>query len=222
MLPIRDDNPTRTFPLITLTLITINFIVFFYELSLGSGLDRFIRTYGATPSLVLSRGFPLLDITLITSIFLHGGWLHLLGNMLYLWIFGNNIEDGLGHFGFTIFYLLVGMGGAASHVYMNPGSNLPSLGASGAIAGVLAAYLVLFPLANVDVLIPIFFFFTVVSMPALIVIGFWFVLQLLSGYLSVLSPIVGTGGVAWFAHIGGFITGLILVFLMPKKNRLRR
>ncbi|MDI6799792.1 MAG: rhomboid family intramembrane serine protease [Actinomycetota bacterium] len=216
MIPIRDENPTRTFPFVTISLIAVNSAVFLYELSLGSGFDAFIRSFGATPCLILTKGGPYVYITLLTSIFLHGSWFHLLGNMLYLWIFGNNVEDVLGHLGFILFYLLSGLGGASAHVIMNPASSLPSLGASGAIAGVLAAYLILFPLAGVDVAIPIFFFISIVRLPALIVIGFWFVLQLLNGYFSAMSPMMEAGGVAWFAHIGGFLIGLLLALFAYK------
>ncbi len=222
MIPIRDENPARTFPIITLALIAINSAVFIFELSLGSGLDAFVRSFGATPAIILADRSPAVLLTMLTSIFLHGGWFHLFGNMLYLWIFGNNVEDALGHFGFLIFYLLAGLAGSSAHIAANPTSTLPSLGASGAIAGVLAAYLVLFPLAGVDVAIPLFFFFTIIRLPALVVIGFWFAIQLLSGYFSITSATMEAGGVAWFAHIGGFLGGLILITILPKKRPLSR
>ncbi|MDO8885691.1 rhomboid family intramembrane serine protease [Candidatus Oleimmundimicrobium sp.] len=222
IIPIHDDNPTQTISWATMSLIIINVTIFIYELSLGSGLDMFIKEYAMTPYLIVQ--FPSIStyLTLITSIFLHGGWIHVIGNMLYLWIFGNNIEDVLGHGKFLVFYFLCGLGGAIGHIIFNPTSTIPSLGASGAIAGVLAAYLILYPLATIDVAIPIFIFIKIIRLPAIIVIGFWFFLQLTSGYAAITTPVMqSSGGVAWFAHIGGFMTGLLLILIFPKKRNPR-
>ncbi len=222
IIPIRDDNPTQTISWVTMGLIIANILAFVYELSLGAGLDTFIREYAMTPYLVVQFSSISTCLTLLTSMFLHGGWIHIIGNMLYLWIFGNNIEDTLGHGRFLIFYLLCGLGGAIGHLFSNPNSTIPSLGASGAIAGVLAAYLVLYPWTSIDVAIPIFIFIKIIRLPAIIVIGFWFFLQLLSGYTAVTTPVMQpSGGIAWFAHIGGFLTGLLLILIFPKKRKPR-
>ncbi|HDP70502.1 MAG TPA: rhomboid family intramembrane serine protease [Actinobacteria bacterium] len=223
MIPIHDDNPTRTTSWVTATLIIANILVFLYELSLGSGLDMLIREHAMIPYLVVQFPSAATYLTIFTSIFLHGSWIHIIGNMLYLWIFGNNIEDILGHIKFFVFYLLCGLGGAVGHILSGPTSTIPSLGASGAIAGVLGAYLMLYPWAKIDVAIPLFIFIHIIKLPALIVIGFWFFLQLISGYTIITSPVMqSSGGVAWFAHIGGFISGFILILIFPKKHRPKR
>jgi len=223
IIPIHDDNPTRTTSWVTATLIIANILVFLYELSLGSGLDMLIREHAMIPYLVVQFPSAATYLTIFTSIFLHGSWIHIIGNMLYLWIFGNNIEDILGHIKFFVFYLLCGLGGAVGHILSGPTSTIPSLGASGAIAGVLGAYLMLYPWAKIDVAIPLFIFIHIIKLPALIVIGFWFFLQLISGYTIITSPVMqSSGGVAWFAHIGGFISGFILILIFPKKHRPKR
>ena len=153
--------------------------------------------------------------------FLHGGWLHLIGNMWYLWIFGDNIEDRLGHFAYLIFYLLCGLGAGIVHTILNAGTEIPSVGASGAIAGVLGAYVVSYPFARVLTLVPIFVFLQVIEIPALLVLGFWFVMQFLSGTASLAVAGGNAGGVAWWAHVGGFVIGMILVGLFPRKDRPR-
>jgi rhomboid family protein len=153
--------------------------------------------------------------------FLHGGWLHLIGNMWYLWIFGDNIEDRLGHFSYLIFYLLCGLGAGVVHTILNYDVRVPSIGASGAIAGVLGAYLVSYPGARILTLIPIFIFMQIIEIPAVIVLGFWFIMQFLSGTASLASATANAGGVAWWAHVGGFVIGMILVGLFPRRDRSR-
>jgi membrane associated rhomboid family serine protease len=221
MIPLRDKNPTRHFPFITITLIVINLLVFIYELSLGQNLEKFVFRFGVTPneiyqSLHLGIFKPLAFITLITSIFLHGGWLHLGGNMLYLWIFGDNVEDKLGSVRFLIFYLLCGIAASALHIYIEQTSIVPSVGASGAISGVIGAYLLMFPKARVVTLVPIFIFIQIIELPAYIILGLWFVLQFFNGMLSLGNATAGMGGVAWWAHIGGFIAGMIFLFPFRK------
>ncbi len=225
MIPYKDDNPTRTTPYITIGLIVINCLVFFYQMSLGiTGTEKFIFEFGLIPleltrfqNFSHSQAIPPF-FSLLTAMFLHGGLMHLGGNMLYLWIFGDNIEDRLGHLRFLAFYLLTGVLATLSHVFITPSSNIPMIGASGAISAVLGAYLVLFPKARVHTLIFFFYFIRVIRLPAMVVLGFWFVLQFLQG-VSSLSRV--GGGVAWFAHIGGFVAGFILirVFLWRRFSR---
>jgi len=205
MFPIGDDNTSRrTFPLITYALIALNVLFFFIELSGG---DAFIMKWAFVPSRFLAN--PTGDfLTLFTSMFMHAGWVHLGGNMLYLWIFGDNVEDRFGHIIFAIFYLLCGLAATFAQLAFSTGSNVPNLGASGAIAGVLGAYILLFPQGKVKVLQGQ----RVVQMSALIVIGFWIVLQFFSGIGSIAST-VETGGVAYMAHIGGFVAGFGLTFI---------
>jgi membrane associated rhomboid family serine protease len=217
MIPLKDDNPRSTVPLVTISLIVVNVAIFLYELSLGPRMADFVVEYGAIPANII-QGKEL--GTLFTSMFLHGGFLHIAGNMLYLWIFGDNIEHYLGHFRFLYFYLISGLVAALAHVYLGGVSNVPMIGASGAISGVLGAYLVKYPKARVLVLIPIFWYITIQKIPALFVLGFWFVLQLLSGVFSGVSATgAEQGGVAFWAHVGGFVTGLILILFLPKKRR---
>ena len=223
-LPLKDDNPTNTFPFVTVGLILANCFVFYHQLalSLPAG-QKFVFQWGAIPyqivhgEVLYGKGLFPPVLTLFSSMFLHGGFLHLIGNMLYLWIFGNNIEDTLGHFRFLIFYLLAGIGAALAQVFSDPQSTAPMIGASGAVAGVLGAYLLLFPHARILTLMFIFVFIRMIRIPALIVLGFWFLMQLLS---------VTSGfetGVAFFAHIGGFVSGLILVkVFQPQRARRRK
>jgi len=205
MFPIGDDNTSRRIvPLVTYALIALNIIFFLVELSGG---NAFVEKWAFVPSRFLAN--PLGDfLTLFTAMFMHAGWVHLGGNMLYLWIFGDNVEDRFGHIPFIIFYLLCGLVATFAQLAFNTASNIPNLGASGAIAGVLAAYLVLFPQGKVKVLQGQ----RVIQVPALIVIGLWFVLQLFSGIGSIAST-SDTGGVAYMAHIGGFVAGFVLTFL---------
>lgn len=210
MLPIGDDNSARRIvPLVTYALIALNVLVFFVELSSG---DAFIQDWAFVPSRFLAN--PSADfLTLFTSMFMHAGWLHLGGNMLYLWIFGDNVEDRFGHVKFIIFYLLCGLGATFAQLMVSMGSNIPNLGASGAIAGVLGAYIIMFPQGRVRVLQGQ----QVIQVPALIVIGFWIVLQLFSSVGSITSA-GETGGVAYMAHIGGFAAGLILTFIFRRNQ----
>ena len=215
MLPLRDDNPTERPPIVTTTIIAICVLVFAYQLTLPDKPgEAFVFEYGAIPSVIFGHAALPNDVaaipamlTLITSMFLHGGWMHLLGNMLYLWIFGNNIEDAMGHLKFAIFYILCGMLAALSHAFTAPSSQIPMVGASGAISAILGAYLLLYPKARVLVLIPPPFFGTT-AVPAIVVLGVWFLGQLYSGGLSLGSQ---GGGIAFFAHIGGFVAGMALV-----------
>src|SRR2546425_2072568 len=211
MIPFRDNIPSRSFPTITVSIIATNVFVFFYELSLGSrSFERFIMHYGVVPTTVLEWPhshvpFTAVALPFFTSMFLHGGWLHLIGNMWYLWIFGDNVEDRLGHFTYLLFYLLCGLGAGIVHTIFNAETVLPSVGASGAIAGVLGAYVISYPFARVVTLVPIFIFVQIIEIPALIVLGFWFVMQLFSGTAALATTSANDGGVAWWAHIGGFV-----------------
>ena len=223
MLPLKDENPSRTFPFVTLLLIAANLAVFVYEALLPRDLlEQFVLAYGAVPARFtasLSRPLLPLDapwITLVTSMFLHGGLMHIAGNMLYLWIFGDNIEDRVGHLRFVAFYLICGISAAAVQIVASPASRAPLVGASGAIAGILGAYVLLFPGARVLTLVPIFFFIRIVRIPAIFVLGLWFLLQVLAAPGSA----VGGAGVAFFAHVGGFLVGMMLIGVLLK--RLRR
>ena len=206
MLPIGDDNSARrTVPLVTYTLIALNALFFFIELSSG---DAFIMKWAFIPSRFTAN--PVDDsVTLFTSMFMHAGWVHLGGNMLYLWIFGDNVEDRFGHAKFTIFYLLCGLAATFAQLAFSIGSDIPNLGASGAIAGVLGAYILMFPQGKVSVLQGQ----VVTQVPALIVIGLWIVLQFFSGIGSIADS-AETGGVAYMAHIGGFLAGFVLALLL--------
>ena len=222
MLPLTDHNPRRTVPVINYLLIAANVLMFFWEISLGPNIERELMIVSFVPVRFWAAPFyPPNLLRILISMFLHGGWLHLGGNMLYLWIFGDNVEDRLGHFKYVIFYLLCGLAATMSHAVMNASSPLPSIGASGAIAGVLGAYIVLFPKARVTTLIPIFVFITVRELPAVLVLGLWFVLQFFVGVTSIGAGAEATGGVAVFAHIGGFVAGMALVVLMGGMRQRR-
>jgi membrane associated rhomboid family serine protease len=208
MFPIGDDDSAlRTTPVVTYGLIALNVLVFLIELNLG---DRFIEDWAFIPSRFNEDPSANLP-TLITAMFMHGGWMHLLGNMLYLYIFGDNIEDRFGHIPFLMFYIVCGIAATFAQYYVNSGSSIPNVGASGAIAGVLGAYILLFPHARVDVLV----IRQIISMPALVVIGFWIVLQLFSGFgsIAVTDETADVGGIAYMAHVGGFVAGLVLAIL---------
>lgn len=218
MIPLKDDNPRLAFPLVNTLLIVLNVAVFIHEMLLSKEeMDLFINTYGAMPSNI-SQG---LDYsTLFTSMFLHGGILHILGNMLYLFIFGDNIEGSMGSARYLIFYLLCGIGAAMSHILFDPLSKVPMVGASGAISGVLGAYMLTYPKARVLVLLPILFYISTFRVPALVVLGLWFLNQLVSGFvLASRDGGESMGGIAWFAHIGGFVVGMLLVKLFAKRQR---
>jgi membrane associated rhomboid family serine protease len=225
MIPIGDDPPPRrSFPIVTLTLIALNIVVFAYELTVPN-INALFRSAGVTPLEFATRTdipppapFNLYELTLLTSMFLHGGFLHIGSNMLFLWIFGDNVEDRLGHLRYVLFYMVCGLGASAAQIYFNWGSSVPSVGASGAIAGVLAGYFLLFPRATVRTLLFLGPFITVTRIPAIIMIGFWFVTQLLSG-VAALGQTEQTAGVAFWAHIGGFIVGLPLVLLLRQPER---
>ncbi|MDA0746688.1 MAG: rhomboid family intramembrane serine protease [bacterium] len=221
LLPIKDDNPTRRLPVVTVAILLANVVVFFYSFFLGSnGFDAFTLRLGVIPfeithavDAISPTPIPLY-LTLITSMFMHGGWMHLGGNMLYLWIFGKNVEDALGRFRFLLFYLFCGVVATLAHVVSDPGSTVPLVGASGAIAGILGAYLAAFPGTRVHVLVFLFIFIQVIRIPAVLVLGVWFVIQLFSAS----AEAAGTGGgVAWYAHIAGFVVGYMLM-----RTRVRR
>jgi membrane associated rhomboid family serine protease len=221
MIPLKDKNPTRRFPAITILLIALNILVFMYQAMLGERLQDFISRFSLVPfdiynAMQLHGYKPAVFMTLVSSLFLHGGWLHLGGNMLYLWIFGDNVEDKLGHGRYLFFYLLCGIAASSLHIYLNPLSTVPTIGASGAISGVLGAYLLLFPKAKVLTLVPIFIFIQIIELPAYMLLGFWFILQFFNGLLSLNYISAGSAEVAWWAHVGGFLTGLLLVLPMRK------
>jgi len=224
MIPLRDNIRTRTVPFVTYVIIGANVAAFLMELSLGPNLERFIYIFGVVPQKVVFAAsqepalLPYAIIPFFTSIFLHGGWLHLLGNMLYLYIFGDNVESALGHFRYLIFYLACGVAASLAHLLANPSSNAPTIGASGAIAGVLGAYFLLFPRAKVVTLLPIFFFITFIEVPAILFLGFWFLIQFLSGSMTYGSD-AASAGVAWWAHIGGFAVGVGYAALRYRKIR---
>ncbi|MCM8783905.1 MAG: rhomboid family intramembrane serine protease [Candidatus Omnitrophica bacterium] len=221
MIPLHDENPTERFSFVTIVLVIVNSIVFLYELSLGSSLEITIRRYTLIPyNFINYFDFSQLR-TLFSSLFLHGSLLHLLGNMLYLWIFGNNIEDVLGHFKFILFYFLCGISASLAHILTNPHSTIPTLGASGAVSGVLGAYFILFPQARVVTIIPIFYFIRIVKIPAFFFLGFWIAVQFLSGIISSGMDSDLGGGVAWFAHLGGFFAGVLLLPLFYQRGRRR-
>ena len=213
MIPLSDRIPTRRFPIVTILLIVANVLVFALEmLQLNPGGDNALQqtflNYGVVPSRVAVEPLSITLLTFVTSMFLHASFLHIAGNMLYLWIFGNNIEDVLGHLWFTVFYFVCGFVASAAQVFVSAGSDLPGIGASGAIAGVLAAYLIFFPRSQINTLLILGIFLAVRRLPAVLVLGLWFALQLVNGFLSVGQTQLG--GVAFFAHIGGFVAGLIL------------
>jgi len=215
VIPLRDENPSSTVPVVTRALIVLNVAVFLYEVSLGQGLATFIGDCGLVPLRLLEalRGAenPIAaSATIVTSTFLHGGWLHLIGNMWYLWIFGDNVEDRMGHVRYLVFYLVGGVASGVLHTMANPDSPLPTVGASGAIAAVLGAYLVLFPRARVVTLVPLFVFLQLMALPAVVVLGLWFVFQFFSGALSLAYAAGTSGGTAWWGHIGGFAFGMLL------------
>jgi membrane associated rhomboid family serine protease len=222
MIPLRDENPTRTVPFITVAIIIVNALVFFYELQLGAYLEGFVRVFGMVPNNLMHLREPSALITLVTSMFVHGSIVHLFGNMLYLWIFGNNIEDRLGHLRFVFFYLLCGLAGSLGHIASSPYSTVPTIGASGAISGILGAYLVVYPRAKIQTLFFIVFFVRLITIDARWFLLVWIAFQLVSGVSS--YTLAGSGaqdGVAWFAHCAGFFAGAIGVFLLAPP-RLQR
>ncbi len=221
MLPLADHNPRRTTPVVNIILIVINVLMFFWEISLGPQIEPVLTNVAFVPARFWYLPDSLLPniITMFVSMFLHGGWLHLGGNMLYLWVFGDNVEDRLGHVKYFFFYIACGLVATLTHAAMNPASRVPSIGASGAIAGVLGAYIVLFPKQRVTTLIPIFIFVTVREIPAVFLLGFWIVVQIFFGAVSMNGGLQSAGGVAYFAHIGGFIAGMLLIVLLGGLRR---
>jgi membrane associated rhomboid family serine protease len=220
MIPLRDANPSRTPPVVTYLLIGANAAVFVVELSLGRGLNDFIFSYGVVPSRLVDdlRAVHLAGtLPLFSSMFLHGGWMHLVGNMLFLHVFGDNVEDQFGHAPFLAFYVLAGIAAALTQTVASASSTVPMVGASGAIAGVLGAYVLIFPMAKVTTLIPIIIFFQIVELPAFLFLGLWFAMQVLSGVLA-LGIGSDAGGVAWWAHIGGFAVGATLAPVLRRRR----
>jgi membrane associated rhomboid family serine protease len=219
MIPLRDDRPPRTFAFATVAIVAANAAVFWHELSLGSPsrLDAFFAAFALTPADLTHAPSPDTARTVFTSMFLHGGWAHILGNMLFLWIFGRNVEDSIGHFKFIVFYLLCGVAAAGTQIALSPNSTVPMIGASGAISGVLGAYLLLFPRARVLVLFPIWIFWRLFYVPAVLYLVFWFGIQLLSG-LAVVNNMDVSGGVAFWAHVGGFVAGMFLIPVFKKRG----
>ena len=238
LIPIRDDNPTRTFAYVTAAIIVVNVLVWLLEPSLGSGaspqLAAFFYKWGLVPREIATGGGVVTPDTIevcggtcklgspyysiITTMFLHGGFLHLAGNMLFLWVFGNNIEDTLGPVKFTIFYLACGIAASLAHIAANPASVVPTVGASGAVAGMLGAYIVLFPRARVTTIVPIFFFWQFIRLPAALVLGYWFLSQFFIGA----TQQFGGEGVAWMAHVGGFIAGAGLMLAYRELKGIRQ
>jgi membrane associated rhomboid family serine protease len=215
MIPLRDVIPSRTTPYITITLIVLNALAWFYELAVPKDLlPVFLQTYGVVPA---SFSAP----TLVTSMFLHGSWSHVIGNMWFLWIFGDNIEDRLGRGRFVLFYLICGIGAAAGHILMEPRSMLPTIGASGAIAGVMGAYFVLYPHSRVLTLVPLFIYWEIVELPAIFLLGFWFLMQLFGAGIGTISSTSGaeSGGIAFMAHVAGFALGALIVFVFRKSRQ---
>jgi membrane associated rhomboid family serine protease len=218
VIPLRDVIPSRTTPHVTIGLIAVNALVYLYEMTLGdSSLEEFILYFGLVPA-------AFSWVAVLTSMFLHGGLLHVGGNMLFLWIFGDNVEDRMGHGRFVVFYLLCGAAAALAQTAMSPDSVVPMVGASGAVAGVMGAYFVLYPHSRIVTLIPLFVFFHVMEVPALVFLGLWFVLQFVSGVGSIAAATGGepAGGIAFWAHVAGFVAGVsgVLVFRRPERQRV--
>jgi len=219
MIPLKSDNPRTSPAVVTAVLITLNILIFVYQFSLGPKADqRLVNAYGLIPAraeLFLNPtpktavSLPQIVTPLVTSMFLHGGWLHVLGNMLFLWIFGGSVEDRLGHSSYFFFYMVCGVGSGLFHTLINWGSKIPTIGASGAISGVMGAYIVLFPRSHILTLVPIVIIIWPLRLPAVLLLGYWFVLQFLSGVGSL--GVTDQGGVAWWAHVGGFLLGALLV-----------
>ena len=212
MIPLRDVIPSRTPPVVTVTLIILNALAWFFELSMPREvLTEFLQAWGVVPA-------AFVPVTLVSSMFLHGGWSHVIGNMWWLWIFGDNVEDRLGHGRFIVFYLLCGFVAAFGQMVLNPNSMVPMIGASGAIAGVMGAYFVLYPQSRVLTLIPLIIFWDVIELPAIFLLGFWFVMQLFSAGAIAVTANTGGGGVAFMAHVAGFVAGVAGVFVFRQKQ----
>ncbi|TAK54033.1 MAG: rhomboid family intramembrane serine protease [Bacteroidetes bacterium] len=223
MIPLRDTNPSQTTPVVNYLIIGLNVLVFATQFLMGDFGEELYYYFGVVPARItgaIEYGdvAPISFITLFTSMFLHGGLWHLLGNMLFLYVFGDNIEDRLGHFRYLVFYLIAGIAAAGTQVFINPASEIPMVGASGAIAGVLGAYILLYPTARISTLIPLIIIFQVIELPAFIFLGLWFAMQIFSGVMS-LGIGGDAGGVAWWAHIGGFAAGAVMLPVMKKRRR---
>jgi len=215
MIPLRDVIPSRSTPYITVTLIVLNAVAWLYELTIPGDLRPvFLQLYGVVPA---DFSAP----TLVSSMFLHGSWSHFIGNMWYLWIFGDNVEDRVGHGRFIAFYLLCGIVAALGHVAMDPTSILPTIGASGAIAGVMGGYFVLYPQSRVLTLVPLIIYFEIIELPAVVLLGFWFIMQLFSAGAIAVTANASSGGIAFVAHVAGFVAGLLGVFVFQKRRRSR-
>ncbi len=214
MFPIRDHNPSVRTPIVTYSIIVICCVVWLYEVTLGTSINQFYDLYALTPADIMSGNK---YFTLISSMFMHGGWMHIIGNMLFLKIFGDNLEDRMGHIKFLLFYLTTGLIASAAHILTDTSSAIPTVGASGAIAGVMGAYLLLYPKARIDLFMPLNGL-RLVPMPAIAMLGYWFVAQLFSGVGSLATSAGGGGGVAYWAHIGGFLAGVL--FILPWKNKV--
>jgi len=215
MIPLRDSQPSYSTPYVTVLLIVINVLAFLYQVSLDAfSMNHLIALYGVIPDRLELHA-------LVTSMFLHGGWLHLIGNMWFLWVYGDNVEDVLGHAKYLLFYLLCGLAAGLTHVVFNLGSRVPTIGASGAVAGVMGAYLLKFPHARIVTLIPVFVFLTTVEIPAVLILVYWFIIQVFSGVGSLGYSHLSQGGVAWFAHVGGFVAGMVLLGLLGTRPRYR-
>jgi membrane associated rhomboid family serine protease len=231
MIPLRDDTPRFSTPFVTYFIIALNTVVFLFELAVGGqghqALNGLMYQFGVVPlhfERALTAGSTAslagLFLPILTSMFLHASWLHIIGNMWVLWIFGDNIEDYLGHFTYLLFYLVSGFAAAVAHILLNAGSNVPSVGASGAIAGVMGAYFVLYPRARVLIWFPPIFFF---HLPAWLVLGYWFFVQFLSGAATSIAETSQTsGGIAFWAHVGGFVAGIVLIKVLPERPRRYR
>jgi membrane associated rhomboid family serine protease len=216
LIPIRDSIPSRRFPLVTVFLIVLNIAIFIYEATLSPAqLRELVFTYGVVPARDGALGAGSW-VPLVTAQFLHGGWFHVLGNMLYLWVFGDNVEDLVGRMGFLLLYLTVGVAGNLAHILANSHSAVPTVGASGAVAGILGAYFVSFPRSRILALVPIFFFITFAEIPAIFFLFLWFLMQFLNGVASLAVP---GNVVAWWAHVGGFLAGMVLVRLLAARRR---
>jgi membrane associated rhomboid family serine protease len=220
MLPLRDDIPSRTFPLVTISIIVLNVLAFLHETRLGRSLNDFLLTWSIIPirytNHSIAQQFNTFEqaIPFLSSMFLHGGWVHLIGNMWVLWIFGDNVEDRLGRFGYILLYLAGGIVAGLVHILTNPASAMPTIGASGAVAAVMGAYFRFFPHARVHTIIPPFFLGPIFELPAILFLGGWFLLQFYNGTLSLAARGSAYGGVAWFAHVGGFGFGMLVTFLL--------
>jgi len=227
MIPLRDSQPSSKTPFVTLGIIVVNVAVFLYEVSLDSfSLNHFLAAYGSVPYYWGADGLPLAVFTqgprLVTSMFLHGGWLHLIGNMWFLWIYGDNVEDILGRWRYLLFYLGCGIVAMLTQVVLAPGSRVSTIGASGAIAGVMGAYLVRFPRSRIVTLVWLLFFVTVIEIPATFMLVYWLLIQVVNSASQIgLSTAAQEGGTAWFAHVGGFLCGVLLILVLKNHERYR-